>query len=132
MISLLHNSHPFAIRSLTESSKVKGLLHFELCKPWVSEGRASAMHSSYKVYKSLKTMAPVKPPKTIKLTVPRQNAQRVNSKMAAEIKRQGKAKGIVVDTARPSGRLNGAVVSYLLNFGFGRQGIDNMVVILVG
>ena len=55
-------------------------------------------------------MAPVKPKRDIKVTVPRQNAQRIGTKLSAELKRQGNSKGILLQTAQPSSRLAQAIV----------------------
>ena len=56
------------------------------------------------------TMAPSKPVKNIKLSVPRHGAQRINAKLTVEVKSQAKAQGVLVDTVQPSSRLTQAIV----------------------
>ncbi|PPQ82628.1 hypothetical protein CVT26_001439, partial [Gymnopilus dilepis] len=56
-------------------------------------------------------MAPSKPVKNIKLSVPRHGAQRINAKLTVEVKSQAKAQGVLVDTVQPSSRLTQAIES---------------------
>jgi len=61
-----------------------------------------------------KPMAPAKPFKDIKLTVPRHNTQRVSAKLGIELRKQGKAQGVLVDAAQPSSRLAQSIVCCVL------------------
>ena len=55
-------------------------------------------------------MAPVKPARDIKITVPRHNSQKISTKLSTELKKQGKARGVVLQTGQPSSRLAQAIV----------------------
>lgn len=62
------------------------------------------------------SMAPVKPTKNIKITVPRHNSQRISTKLGTELKRQGKARGVSLQTGQPSSRLAQAIVCVLSRY----------------
>ncbi|PFH52971.1 hypothetical protein AMATHDRAFT_1703 [Amanita thiersii Skay4041] len=56
-------------------------------------------------------MAPGRPVRNITIKVPRQNAQRTGLKLAAEIKKQARAKKIPIDIGQPHPDLNQAIES---------------------
>lgn len=72
------------------------------------------MHVSEHLVLNLRTMAPTKRLKDIKLTVPRHNSQRVSAKLGVELRKQGKTQGILVDAAQPSSRLGQSIVCCVL------------------